>query len=66
MSFISPVLAYVAAGFSIATAAVNPANYIGGVGFNPDRDIDDLDGKVVLITGGKTQSSMNSTLTSQP
>ncbi|KAJ5897834.1 hypothetical protein N7504_008122 [Penicillium tannophilum] len=37
---------------SFATAFVNPYNYIGGVCFNPDKDILDLTGKVVLVTGG--------------
>lgn len=37
---------------SFATAFVNPYNYIGGVCFNPDNDILDLTGKVVLVTGG--------------
>ncbi|KAE8402486.1 hypothetical protein BDV37DRAFT_252415 [Aspergillus pseudonomiae] len=33
-------------------ANLNPCNYIGGVSFNPDRDIPDLSGKVALVTGG--------------
>ncbi|KAJ5746125.1 hypothetical protein N7520_011307 [Penicillium odoratum] len=40
------------ASLSFAAAFVNPCNYIGGVGFNPDNDIMDLAGKVVLVTGG--------------
>ncbi|KAL4779859.1 hypothetical protein BJX76DRAFT_67162 [Aspergillus varians] len=35
-------------------ANLNPANYIGGVTFRPDRDIPDLSGKVILVTGGNT------------
>ncbi|KKK20448.1 putative short-chain dehydrogenase [Aspergillus rambellii] len=35
-------------------AALNPTNYIGGVSFHPDRDIQDLSEKVVLVTGGNT------------
>ncbi|KAL4912957.1 hypothetical protein BDW62DRAFT_193457 [Aspergillus aurantiobrunneus] len=35
-------------------ANLNPANYIGGVSFRPERDICDLSGKVVLVTGGNT------------
>ncbi|KAL4879932.1 hypothetical protein BJY04DRAFT_192687 [Aspergillus karnatakaensis] len=35
-------------------ANLNPANYLGGVSFHPSRDIPDLDGKVVLVTGGNT------------
>lgn len=38
------------AGFIAAFA--NPLNYVGGVNFNPDRDIPDLSGKVALVTGG--------------
>ncbi|GIJ90526.1 hypothetical protein Asppvi_009483 [Aspergillus pseudoviridinutans] len=38
------------AGF--VTAFLNPCNYIGGVSFDPERDIPDLSGKVVLVTGG--------------
>ncbi|KAF7125580.1 hypothetical protein CNMCM5793_001797 [Aspergillus hiratsukae] len=33
-------------------ANLNPWNYIGGVSFDPERDIQDLSGKVVLVTGG--------------
>jgi hypothetical protein len=33
-------------------ANLNPTNYIGGVSFCPERDIPDLAGKVVLVTGG--------------
>lgn len=33
-------------------ANVNPTNYIGGVSFRPERDIPDLSGKVVFVTGG--------------
>ncbi|KAL4984089.1 hypothetical protein BDW68DRAFT_190756 [Aspergillus falconensis] len=35
-------------------ANLNPTNYIGGVSFRPERDIPDLAGKVVLVTGGNT------------
>ncbi|KAJ5112131.1 hypothetical protein N7532_000176 [Penicillium argentinense] len=38
------------AGFVAAFA--NPFNYFGGVSFNPERDIPNLSGKVVLVTGG--------------
>ncbi|KAL1876783.1 hypothetical protein Plec18167_005192 [Paecilomyces lecythidis] len=31
---------------------VNPCNYIGSINFEPDRDIGDLTGKVILVTGG--------------
>ncbi|OBT61004.1 hypothetical protein VE03_09725 [Pseudogymnoascus sp. 23342-1-I1] len=33
-------------------AWMNPFNYVGGVIFDPDRDIPDLSGKVILVTGG--------------
>ncbi|RHZ70326.1 hypothetical protein CDV55_107741 [Aspergillus turcosus] len=33
-------------------ANLNPWNYIGGVSFDPERDMQDLSGKVVLVTGG--------------
>ncbi|CRG89487.1 short-chain dehydrogenase/reductase family protein, putative [Talaromyces islandicus] len=33
-------------------ANINPFNYIGGVSFDPDNNIPDLNGKVFLITGG--------------
>lgn len=33
-------------------ANLNPTNYIGSVSFCPERDIPDLAGKVVLVTGG--------------
>ncbi|KKK20788.1 putative short-chain dehydrogenase [Aspergillus rambellii] len=33
-------------------AALNPCNYMGGVSFDPDRNIGDLSGKVLLVTGG--------------
>ncbi|KAI9372200.1 hypothetical protein BJX61DRAFT_456349 [Aspergillus egyptiacus] len=39
---------------SFACAFLNPANYIGGVDFRPERDIPDLSGKVILVTGGNT------------
>ncbi|CBF78350.1 uncharacterized protein ANIA_08603 [Aspergillus nidulans FGSC A4] len=35
-------------------ANLNPTNYIGSVSFCPERDIPDLAGKVVLVTGGNT------------
>ncbi|KAL4747524.1 hypothetical protein BDW72DRAFT_12422 [Aspergillus terricola var. indicus] len=35
-------------------ANLNPTNYIGGVSFCPERDIPDLAGKVILVTGGNT------------
>ncbi|KAJ5902533.1 hypothetical protein N7495_003061 [Penicillium taxi] len=38
------------AGFIAALA--NPFNYVGGITFKPDKDIKDLSGKVVLVTGG--------------
>jgi len=38
---------------SLVAASINPRNYFGGVHFVPDRDIPDLTGKVVLVTGGK-------------
>jgi hypothetical protein len=38
------------AGF--VTAFMNPFNYVGGVSFNPETDIPDLSGKVILVTGG--------------
>lgn len=37
-------------------ANLNPWNYIGGVSFDPERDIQDLSGKVLLVTGGKSGS----------
>ncbi|KAL2843063.1 hypothetical protein BJX68DRAFT_270388 [Aspergillus pseudodeflectus] len=37
---------------SFAFANLNPTNYLGGVSFRPERDIPDLGGKVVLVTGG--------------
>ena len=37
---------------SFVAAFANPWNYVGGVCFNPDRDIQDLSGKVLLVTGG--------------
>ncbi|KAJ5819750.1 hypothetical protein N7474_005341 [Penicillium riverlandense] len=37
---------------SFVGAFANPLNYVGGVSFNPDRDIPDLSGKVVMVTGG--------------
>ncbi|KAJ5106971.1 hypothetical protein N7456_003646 [Penicillium angulare] len=39
---------------SFAAAFVNPCNFIGGVSFNPEKDIRDLSGKTILITGGNT------------
>jgi hypothetical protein len=37
---------------SFVAAFANPFNYIGGVSFNPEKDIHDLSGKVALVTGG--------------
>jgi hypothetical protein len=37
---------------SFVAAFANPFNYLGGVSFNPERDIHDLSGKVALVTGG--------------
>ncbi|KAJ5096404.1 hypothetical protein NUU61_005760 [Penicillium alfredii] len=37
---------------SFVASFVNPCNFIGGVNFDPDQDIPDLAGKVVLVTGG--------------
>jgi hypothetical protein len=44
---------FVTAVAAFTWANLNPANYLGGVSFRPDRDIPDLEGKVVLVTGGK-------------
>jgi hypothetical protein len=38
---------------AFVTEFLNPCNYLGGVSFDPERDIQDLSGKVVLVTGGK-------------
>ncbi|KAL4898834.1 hypothetical protein BDW74DRAFT_126533 [Aspergillus multicolor] len=43
---------FITAAASFVWANLNPTNYIGGVSFRPQRDIPDLDGKVVLVTGG--------------
>ncbi|KAL3466964.1 hypothetical protein BJX64DRAFT_204942 [Aspergillus heterothallicus] len=43
---------FITAMASFAWANLNPTNYIGGVSFRPERDIPDLSGKVVLVTGG--------------
>lgn len=43
------------AGFLAAFA--NPFNYIGGVSFNPEKDISDLSGKVALVTGGMLKTT---------
>lgn len=40
---------------SFVVANINPLNYFGGVSFVPDRDIPDLSGKVVLVTGGRSR-----------
>ncbi|KAL5341404.1 hypothetical protein BJX70DRAFT_51071 [Aspergillus crustosus] len=45
---------FITAVAAFAWANLNPANYLGGVSFRPDRDIPDLSGKVVLVTGGNT------------
>ncbi|KAL4793918.1 hypothetical protein BDV19DRAFT_399774 [Aspergillus venezuelensis] len=45
---------FITAAARFVAANLNPANYIGGVSFRPDRDIPDLSGKVVLVTGGNT------------
>ncbi|KAL2832216.1 hypothetical protein BJY01DRAFT_239887 [Aspergillus pseudoustus] len=45
---------FITAMASFAWANVNPTNYIGGVSFRPERDIPNLSGKVVLVTGGNT------------
>jgi hypothetical protein len=41
---------------AFVTEFLNPCNYLGGVSFDPERDIQDLSGKVVLVTGGKSGS----------
>lgn len=38
---------------SFLAANMNPLNYFGGVSFVPDKDIPDLSGKVILVTGGR-------------
>ncbi|CEL11337.1 Putative Dehydrogenase with different specificitie [Aspergillus calidoustus] len=43
---------FITAMASFAFANLNPTNYLGGVSFRPERDIPDLSGKVVLVTGG--------------
>ncbi|KAL4944142.1 hypothetical protein BDV06DRAFT_220610 [Aspergillus oleicola] len=45
---------FITAAARFVAANLNPANYIGGVTFRPERDIPDLSGKVVLVTGGNT------------
>ncbi|KAL4933029.1 uncharacterized protein BDV17DRAFT_145558 [Aspergillus undulatus] len=45
---------FITAAARFVAANLNPANYIGGVSFNPSGDIPDLEGKVVLVTGGNT------------
>ncbi|KAJ9224836.1 hypothetical protein DTO207G8_7905 [Paecilomyces variotii] len=37
---------------SLVADFVNPCSYMGSVNFEPDRDIGDLTGKVILVTGG--------------
>jgi hypothetical protein len=44
---------FITAMASFAFANLNPTNYLGGVSFRPERDIPDLSGKVVLVTGGE-------------
>ncbi|RDW72740.1 putative short-chain dehydrogenase/reductase family protein [Aspergillus mulundensis] len=43
---------FITAAAAFVWANLNPTNYIGGVSFRPERDIPDLSGKVVLVTGG--------------
>lgn len=45
------------AGFVAAFA--NPLNYVGGVSFSPARDIPDLSGKVVMVTGGMFKKKLD-------
>ncbi|KAL6233610.1 hypothetical protein BDW75DRAFT_231807 [Aspergillus navahoensis] len=45
---------FITAAAAFVWANLNPTNYIGGVSFRPERDIRDLSGKVVLVTGGNT------------
>ncbi|KAE8153825.1 hypothetical protein BDV25DRAFT_148857 [Aspergillus avenaceus] len=47
---------------SFLAANLNPCNYLGGVDFLPDRDIPDLSGKVVLVTGGNAGLGQESIL----
>ena len=47
---------FITAAARFVAANLNLANYIGGVSFRPDRDIPDLSGKVVLVTGGTSIS----------
>jgi hypothetical protein len=44
---------FITAMASFAFANLNPTNYLGSVSFRPERDIPDLGGKVVLVTGGE-------------
>jgi hypothetical protein len=41
---------------SFVAANINPLNYFGGVCFVPDKDIPDLSGKVILVTGGMSNT----------
>lgn len=43
---------------AFVTAFVNPFNYVGGVSFTPETDIQDLTGKVILVTGGEWNPSL--------
>jgi hypothetical protein len=43
---------FITAMASFAFANLNPTNYLGGVSFRAERDIPDLGGKVVIVTGG--------------
>lgn len=56
MASIGNILSAPGSYIGIACAAINPANYLGSVRFDPEKDIADLSGKVVLVTGGKDAS----------
>ncbi|KAL3490738.1 hypothetical protein BJX62DRAFT_206665 [Aspergillus germanicus] len=43
---------FITAMASFAFANLNPTNYLGCVSFRAERDIPDLSGKVVIVTGG--------------
>jgi hypothetical protein len=38
--------------FRAHASYINPFNMFGGASFTPDKDIHDLSGKVLLVTGG--------------